>query len=419
MLLLSVLRAGRERETFYKMYKRVPSDVFDKNTATIMDDYHRYFEANPAVDRIETEPFFSRFVLWHPKLSEENRAAYRGAIERAGKPLPQEQHDSLMRDLMDLRLATEVTRVLRDNEDGEIDNLHGVLEQLALDYRGDAGVTVKSFVTVDVNEMLEMEINEDGISFRLKCINDHCRGLRPGDFIIIAARPDKGKTTFLASELTYMASQLPEDRCIVWLNNEGLGARIYSRLWQAALGLTTSQMVALHQQGRLMEEYSKAICGDPYKIRVYDVHGMDTYEVEQILQRDMPALVVFDMIDNVKGFNGEARTDLVKEKMYQWARELGVKYECIVAATSQISVEGANERFPSDAALKDSKTGKQGTSDLTIMIGALDDPGYARMRFIGAPKNKLRREGSGELQQEVLYEPERARYTDLSMEPDE
>jgi len=51
----------------------------------------------------------------------------------------------------------------------------------------------------------------------------------------------------------------------------------------------------------------------------------------------------------------------------------------------------------------------------------VDDPGYAKARFIGLPKNKLRREGSpGDPRAVVSYKPEIARYEDLpQMESDE
>jgi replicative DNA helicase len=107
--------------------------------------------------------------------------------------------------------------------------------------------------------------------------------------------------------------------------------------------------------------------------------------------------------------------------MYQWARELCVKYDCIGIATSQISNEGDGLQFPTLPMLKDSKTGKQGANDFQLMIGASNDPGLGRVRYIGLPKNKLRREGGpSDPRATVKYEPELARYSDLpTTEPQE
>ena len=134
------------------------------------------------------------------------------------------------------------------------------------------------------------------------------------------------------------------------------------------------------------------------------------------LEQHEPALVVFDMIDNIRGFGDSARTDQRLESMYQWAREAAVKHEFAGIATSQISVDGAGMQFPLDHMLKDSKTGKQGACDFIIMGGASDDEGYKNVRFIGVPKNKLRREGTdADPKTAVQFKPEICRLEDAEI----
>jgi replicative DNA helicase len=120
------------------------------------------------------------------------------------------------------------------------------------------------------------------------------------------------------------------------------------------------------------------------------------------------------MIDNIRGFGDMARTDLMLEEMYKWARERSVKYDCIGLATSQISNDGDGMQFPTLGMLKDSKTGKQGACDFQLMIGASNDPGLAGSRFISLPKNKLRRpDGASDPRAEVVFDAVRARYRDI------
>ena len=127
-----------------------------------------------------------------------------------------------------------------------------------------------------------------------------------------------------------------------------------------------------------------------------------------------PGGVIYDMIDHIKGFGGEARTDLMREEMYKWAREKCVKHDCIGLATSQISADGEGLQFPNMSMLKDSKTGKQGACDALIMIGKSNDEGLQGQRFIGLPKNKLRRDGkAGDPRATVLFNPSIARYEDV------
>src|SRR5690606_5983362 len=79
--------------------------------------------------------------------------------------------------------------------------------------------------------------------------------------------------------------------------------------------------------------------------------------------------------------------------MYQWGRDLAVRHDCPVIATSQVSADGDGHAFPSLSMLKDSKTGKQGAADAIIVIGAKNEAAFENLRFIGLTKNKLALEG--------------------------
>lgn len=418
MIDLNLLRLMKYRRNFSKIMGRIPESAIESTTLRLLKDFGRYFEKLPDHDRIAMGTFATMFSSWHPDLSHENKVAYANILKKVRTDAAPQEEDAVMQSLLDLRLGEEVTGLLRQYDSGEDLELHTALETALIDYRRDARVRGLDHVEVDIGELLSREEDDHGLRFRLDCLNRSMRGLRDGDFGIIAGRPDKGKTTFVASEITHMAAQ--DERSIVWLNNEGPGDRIYTRLYQAALGMTMPEMIALHNKGKLIPAYEEAIKGDRYKIRVFDIHGRDTHAVSSIIDRTRPSIVVFDMIDNIRGFGSEARTDLALERMYQWGREAAVRQEFAGLATSQISAEGANLMFPPDSALKDSKTGKQGACDFIMMLGAVDDPGYASSRFIGVPKNKLRRQGSpGDPKATVNYKPEIARYEDPIVEEDD
>lgn len=75
------------------------------------------------------------------------------------------------------------------------------------------------FVTDDLETLLNETFRKKGLRWRLATLNRMLGSLRGGDFGFIFARPETGKTTFLASETTYMAQQLSEeDGPILWFN---------------------------------------------------------------------------------------------------------------------------------------------------------------------------------------------------------
>lgn len=413
MIDISLLRIMKHRDDYFKIRNRVPKDALNKQTHALLDDFGKYFDKLPDHTVIDLTNFLTMFRAWHPKLSDEHLKAYETIIKKVSEDIPEDAKEGIMHTLMELRLGGDLLKLVTDFEDGEVENIHAAIEGVMEDFRRDAGIKSLDFLRDKIGDLLQDEIDDSGLRWRLACLNDSLRGLRPGDFGIVAGRPDKGKTTLLASEITHMAEQLPGERTVLWLNNEGPGRKIITRLYQASLGVRMSELVSMHQRGELEPAYEKRM-GMPWRIRVFDVHGMDTYAVERIIEQNNAGVVVYDMIDNIRGFGDAARTDLGLEKMYQWARELCVKYDCIGIATSQISNEGDGMQFPTLPMLKDSKTGKQGACDFQIMIGASNDPGLSKVRYIGAPKNKLRREGGpADPRSTVKYEPEIARYTDL------
>lgn len=46
-----------------------------------------------------------------------------------------------------------------------------------------------------------------------------------GDFIILASRPDGGKTTLLSQAAVHWCTQLEDDECVLWCNNEEDGKK--------------------------------------------------------------------------------------------------------------------------------------------------------------------------------------------------
>jgi len=222
----------------------------------------------------------------------------------------------------------------------------------------------------------------------------------------------------LTHGLTYMAPQVDkvfpgEGRSILWFNNEGPGKRIKLRAYQSCLNLGMEEMRVKSQSRTLRPEYAKAVGGDENILKIYDIHDFWSWEIEDIIRQVKPAIVVFDMIDNIKfsglANNGGQRTDQLLEAMYQWARVLAVKHDCIVMATSQISGDGEGQQYPALGMLKDSKTGKQGAADFILTIGYQD--GTPDTRYLGLTKNKLQIEGGKKnLRSSVIFDGLRGRY---------
>ena len=205
------------------------------------------------------------------------------------------------------------------------------------------------------------------------------------------------------------------DRPILWLNNEGSGKRIIPRIYQAALGMDLNEIIALSNKDELVQAYTAAIGGVPDIIRVKDMHGASLAQIEQVIEAQRPAVVVADMLANFRlgsASSGANKADMVEQLWQEW-RELMVRHGCIGMATVQISVEGGNTLYPVYSALKDSKTGIQGATDVIIMMGAMDSADTQTLRGFSSPKNKFQVPGKpSSFQAEAWFDSARCVFDD-------
>lgn len=417
---LTLLRVLKYRDRFTRYYRHVPLKVLDQRTALVLACFKKYFADHEDCERIEADSFSIWFRLTHPNLKEEAAAVWQKQFEAMMEDAPDAVERGLMERLVAAEAAYDTAELIQKWNAGDEVDLYLAMRSVVERYEKAVNRTVKMpWVQDSIHDLLMDDMNDVGFHWRLDCLNRSMRPLRGGDFGIIAGRPDKGKTTFCTSELTFMAPQVKalypdEQRSILWLNNEGPGKRIKTRLYQSALNATISELVEKMKAGTLDAEYAAAV-GDINCIRILDVHDFWSHEVEDILKQCPPAIVLFDMVDNIRfggevGNNGQ-RTDQLLEAMYQWSRVLGVKHDAVMMATSQISADGDGVPYPTLSMLKDSKTGKQGAAEFIVTLGASNDPVLANSRFIGSTKNKLHREGGPKDPRcEVIFDGQRGRY---------
>lgn len=421
MLDTTLLQLFTDRDKYEKLVRAVPKAALGEVTQVLLADYGKFYNEFPDVVKIEREPFWLWFKTFgHPKLSSEQLAKFDSVVGQITKPVPPEIEQGFTSRLVAAETALKLQETLERYNEGDEVNLGACLRDIVDSFELATDKKVKTpWVRDDIYDLLADDESDRGFKWRLDGINMAMRPMISGDFGLIAARPDVGKTTFLTDNLSHFAAQMndvyPEQgRNILWFNNEGPGRRIKKRLYQSALNATYTDMIGMQRAGKLKSEYARVMGGDEDIIRVFDVHDFWNWEVEDIIRQHNPGIIVFDMLDNIK-FGGSTanngqRTDQLLEAMYQWGRVIGVKYDCVVLATSQISADGENLAYPSLSMLKDSKTGKQGAADFIMTIGFQSQ--LKETRFMGLTKNKLAREGGAKsLQFQAIFDGQRGRYT--------
>ena len=260
------------------------------------------------------------------------------------------------------------------------------------------------YVTDNIEEIISQTVRTPGLRWRLKWLNKSLGSMRRGDLGIIFARPETGKTSFLASEVTHMISQTKEP--ILWFNNEEQGGKVKLRCVQALLGATIQEVAGNSKQATL--RYMSATEG---RIKIVDDSGITAKKVESYVQKEKPALIVFDQIDKIQGFKSD-REDLAMGAIYQWARELAKEYAPVLGVC-QASGEAEGEAWLNMGHMSNAKTAKQAEADFIIGIGKVH--GYDYIRYFNISKNKLLGDADTDPSMrhgrtEVLIKPEISRY---------
>ncbi len=401
-----------DKNIFTKYYKYVNINYIKVNYSNLyklfitIDNYYNKYNNNNNINKQELELVYNSNYL----LKDSERKELTELINRIldNEVSNKETVIGLLEEHRRRCLAGEVARTALDVEDGKasIESLLALFNDFE---HQEVEATEAKAIQFDLRKLHETQVATPGLRWRLNFLNKSLGSLRQGDFGFIFARPETGKTTFLASEISKMIQQT--DGEVLWFNNEEQGNKVAIRCYQAVLGVTTEKLFSnLDMYQKQFEDLVQN------RIKIYDFEDSSrASRVEAILKESNPALIIFDQIDKIKGFKGD-RNDLELKAIYQWAREIAKTYAPVIGV-SQASGEAEGKLWLTMDMVDGSKTAKQGEADWILGIGKEQD-NTSRTRYLNITKNKLlgdsdtlpeMRHGSAQ----VLIKPEIARYEDL------
>lgn len=381
---------GSSQVNFKRFRGFIKSHVVYPETELVINGMGKFYDEKKMA-AIDWEALSSYVLsIYSVRLKPDTLVTVKKLIDHMKTFVPTTAHEEVVKMLIEQDYLSRIkaeTDKARDGE-GSLEDIHEVTVKALKEVERFVDKT-DVFVGSDLSALAEA-VSTSGYEFRLMELNRSLGLFRPGDFIIVAARPEVGKTTFLAAEISYICPQLPKDRPIIWVNNEESSSKVMARIMQSALGLTTSE---LFKDLKTNEENFWKLMGG--KDRILVTNGVnDKKTLELLFSEHNPGLIVFDQLDKVEGFGREERDDLTLGKKYLWGRKLSQQY-CPVIAASQLS-EGVDTLkdppFPGMTYLRGSKTDKPGEADAVITIGKLQtplSPEDEAVRTIHVPKNKL------------------------------
>ena len=374
-------------DLYLKYHKVINSNYIretNKELGQIVQAIENFHETYPDKNITNVDSLELHFYTCFPATSKRDRDVYTVLLDKLRKlDVDSGLVESYVKGVQERSRATRIAILALEVSEGRkdwqslttafLEASEGIVEGV-----GDTDLFVDTRLSV-----ISRHYEQPGLRWRLDSMNKMMGSLRKGNYGFIFARPETGKTTFLASEVTFMAEQLEkEDGPILWFNNEQPGQEVMEYLYRACLGLTTAQLHATIEENE--KRYENRIGS---RIRVFDNASIYRRDVERILNQYTPSLVIFDQIDKLKGFESD-RDDLKLGQIYQWARELAKQY-CPVIGVCQAGESGANKRYLTMEDVVNAKTSKQSEADWILGIGKLNIAGYEGMRHLHLSKNKL------------------------------
>jgi len=405
MIELTLLNAFRCRKNFESFRHLVNPKTLSKQSTVLLKDFNCYFKLFPSIDLIDLGVFKSFFFNErNPYLDDKSVLEYTEIFSRVEE---QEKDKTPIDQLLISFARQELYRDIGRQLDSGV-----AIEELKDQIEGFITQTSKNLQDadpkMDLREALVFTDRSNGLQWRCKALRDHFDGgLIQGDFGILAGYVDSGKSSFIASEISHMAEQLSGDDYILWMSNEGDWKSQLPRLYCSTLNCTNQDLREYEKDAII--RYTQKMKGCDNRIIIKDIQGWSTRDIEKRLKKRPPKLLIIDLLDHVKGFDGfnskESGSFEVYNKLYQWAREMATRY-CPVLGVSQLNGDGENNMYPDMSKLRGSRVDKQAAATFQLVIGSITTDNS--FRYLSMPKNKINSNKNWKVQ--VRFDPIRCRF---------
>ncbi len=382
-----LVKALEKRENYARLSKHLKNYTLSKpvhDVATTLNDYFDNYPQRDTVDWDEFKTFFH--IIKGKKLKD--ATLYEGLFEQVAAITSSPVVDDVLKKLVESDYATriydECLGIATGRAGASLDNVGPIYEQY-LDEQKKVDVD-DLFVPVGLHYITKTATGPS-IDWRLEEFNVSLGPLRKGDFVAIVARPETGKTTLIAEQVSFALEELVKKSIegpILWVNNEEGGDKVMSRAIQSYFGVTNKDLEA--KKTFYEDEFKKAF-GDRLRILADDSGVNSINALTALIKKLKPALIVFDVLDKV-GSPKKDRDDLELAAKWLWARDIAKTY-CPVIAVSQASETAENTMYIEQNQLRGSRTDKAAECDAIITIGRLHFDAIPNRRYINIAKNKL------------------------------
>lgn len=379
------------KKDFYDAHKhKLPHKAFDEIGQDLLPtvaEAHSRYQRDLATDDIGL-----LHLALHPTLTTANKntvEAYLDNIRDAdtiAEDVAHEVYKSMWRSQVGNTIA-ELGLELHDGKSASLDTIKSYVGKVADDF---VPVDFNERVTTDPVALFGRLADRGRWSFNIPYLKEKIKGIRPGTFIILLARPEAGKT---ATIVNLMAGR------------EGFaaqGARVHLLANEEGADATAGRSICCFNETSFAEALANPAAADTpawreLSDRLTYVHQpeMTLEQLDWYCKRNKPDVLIVDQLDHVMTSMEYNRGDERLGGVYRRFREILAVNDCVGIGVSQASAEAEGKSRVTFAMAEGSKTSKAAAADVIIGLGRADEGDRVDVeaneviRYFTVSKNKL------------------------------
>lgn len=391
MLELSILRFFTRDIIYYNKYYNTIKDIsLEKELKILLSVISKYYNQFNTHNYIGQEELTTFFLSEYPKLKDQDQ--YLQIIARIySLDISDSLATDVIRKLLEVhtanRLVNELLPIVSGQEFGLEEKIDSVMEQYKRS--ADKQREDEPFVNASLSDLFQAKAS-DGLTWRLKGLQDTLGCLSGGTLGHFFARPETGKTTLLHSEASNFVQQLQDAHPLLWINNEEDANTVKLRFYSAVCGASVDQIKAHMQQA----EKVFAERGG-HRMKLFDSAAVSVSDVELLCKTWKPRIVLIDQGDKLtykgqdKAGNGADRLKYLNEALREISKRCNREWKMDMITIGQADAPAEGKKWLFQTNLDGGKTGKAGAFDYIIGIGKTYIDAEENTRYIHACKNKL------------------------------
>ena len=363
-------------------------------------DRHGYNSINDYLDRDDLSPVSKRILesigKYYDRDSECDRVNHNLLIDQIKQEINNEKQSSqlaeVIEDVMGLDIsAKNVSALIMDqkrralgmrlaealiNGDHDDDLFSAYMKVIESDSIEES--LGNEYSDIDFDQLLSVMDDNEKIRVYPKSFNDKIDGgLVRGDMVLLAGRPEAGKSAFV---ITNMAGMAYRGQKVLYAGNEDAAQRIIVRVISCLTG---------RDKGAILKDPQGTM--DVARQRGYGnivfSHPVNTVpHLKALIKKHKPDVVIVDQLRNFRA-KGENRSGQLEQSGIA-IRSLAGEFNCAIIAVTQVGDSGEGKLRLGMGDLDNSKTGLPGACDIMVLIGLDENFDAANSRMLNLPKNK-------------------------------